>query len=122
MASFILLQHLGPFAPQRSPTVLVFYAFIVTDVWDRSWPLKGPLLLKATRLASPKTKSSRQKDALREAYSKKETFQQRLLEGKNGQKLKHLLSCSIYAYFGMMPDSTNGQCILTKKFFLEWLC
>lgn len=42
---------------------------------------KGPLLWKATRLASPKTKSSRQKHALREAYSKKETFQQRLLEG-----------------------------------------
>ena len=38
-------------------------------------------------------------DALREACSKKEILQQRLLEGKNGWKLKHLLSCQYICLF-----------------------
>ena len=36
--------------------------------FDRSWPLKGPLLFKATCLASPKTKGSQRKDRLRSLF------------------------------------------------------
>ena len=71
MASFILLQQLGPFALQRSRTVLVFYAFNVTDVLRPIMAVKRPIVVEGNTPGKPKTNSSRQRDALREAYSEK---------------------------------------------------
>ena len=56
MASFILLQQLGPFALQRSRTVLVFYAFIVTDVLRPIMAAKRPIVVEGNTPGKPENK------------------------------------------------------------------